>query len=106
MITESNIDNLYRITSNLSNRDYQNTLNNYKQHHKCIKYGSFSYSLSGETLEALEHYKLATLKNITKEQEEQVKAYLLKIKFFQPNLLTETNGNYEQWHNTKILQAN
>lgn len=101
MITELNKDNLYRITSNLSFKDYQIALNRYKQHHKTIRYADFSYSLSSETIEALEHYKTACQQDITADQEEQIKAYLLKIRFAYPNLWEQTNPNYEQWKSVK-----
>jgi hypothetical protein len=101
LITEANRDNLYRITSNLSYKDYQNALKSYKQYHKRIKYGDFSYSLSAETVEALEHYKTACQQEITADQEEAVKVYLLKIRFAYPDLWEQTNPNYEQWNRNR-----
>ena len=101
MITEKNIDNLYRITSNLSFRDYKNSLESYRQHHKRIKWGDFSYSLSGETLEARDYYGMACNHDVTREQEEAIKAYLLKIRYSQPELMEGTNPNYEQWKRVK-----
>ena len=101
MITTNNVDTLYKITSNLSYSDYQSALNSYKQHHKKIGSGDFSYFLSGETLEARDYYGMACGRNITVEQEEQIKAYLLKVRFSRPDLIEKTNGNYEQWKRAK-----
>jgi len=101
MITEQNKDNLYRITSNLSFSDYQIALNRYKQHHKNIRYADFSYSLSSETIEAKEFYGMACKQDITIDQEEEIKAYLLKIRLAYPDLWEQTNPNYEQWKSVK-----
>ena len=101
MITANNIDMLYKIASNLSAADYQSALNSYKQHRTKIRFGDFSYSLSGETLEARDYYGIACGRNITVEQEEQIKAYLLKVRFSRPDLIEKTNGNYEQWKRAK-----
>jgi len=103
MITENNIDNLYRITSNLSFKDYTDQLTAHKKNHNGRIRTDFSYSLSGETLEALEQYKTACKSDITQEEEEIIKAYLLKIRFAYPKLWEGTNPNYEQW---KRIKAN
>ena len=101
MITDKNIDNLYRISSNLSFQCFKYT----NPHPKMTKHGvKFkSYMISEEQREAQHYYTLAAgyEGEITREQEGQIKAYLLRIKFAQPELLTQTNGNYEQWHNFK-----
>ena len=101
MITANNIDTLYKITSNLSYDDYQSALNSYKLHHKTIGAGGFSCSLSDDTKEARDYYGIACQRDITTEQEEAVKAYLLKIRFSRPDLIEKTNGNYEQWKRAK-----
>jgi len=103
MITESNKDNLYRITSNLSFKDYQSAVNSYKLLNKSIKWGKFSYSLSSETKEALEYYKTACKQDITADQEEEIKAYLLKIRLVYSDLWEQTNDNYEQWKRVKTV---
>ena len=97
MITEKNIDNLYRITSNFSYRDYMAVNSNNKTKH--VK----PYSLSDDTKEALNLLKIAQKpqQDITQNEEEQIKAYLLKIKLVYPELLEQTNGNYEQWKAAK-----
>lgn len=98
MITKSNIDNLYKIVSNLSFSDYEMARGRLKvKKDKFKMFKDFSYSLSGETLDALEIYKLACKNNISKQDKERVKAFLLKVKIVQPYLLERTNGNYEQW---------
>ena len=88
MITQSNIDNLYKITSNLAMQDYlrmnprdRNGKPKYKEHRQ--------YSLSTETLEAQELYAIATKceQDITQAEKEKIKAYLLKIKLVRPELL-------------------
>jgi len=101
MITENNIDNLYRITSNLSFKDYTDQLNAHKKQNKGRVRTDFSYSLSSETLEALEMYKTACKQDITTDQEEEIKTYLLKIRFAYPQLWEQTNGNYGQWKRVK-----
>ena len=102
MITEKNIDNLYRISSNLSFQCFKYA----NPHPKMTKHGvKFKpYMISEEQREAQHYYSLAAgyEGKITKEQEEEIKAYLLKIKFTRPELLEQTNGNYEQWKRVKI----
>lgn len=94
MITQNNIDNLYKIASNLSMKDYlrmnpkKRSVNGYPKH--------VPYSLSGETIQATEHLKTAQKQEITREEEEEIKAYLLKIKLIQPELLAE-NSNFLKW---------
>ena len=98
MITQNNIDNLYKISSNLAKKDYlamnpknKNGMSKYKKHRP--------YSLSDETIEATELLKIAyKLSKVTKEEEEQIKSYLLKIKMIMPDLLEE-NSNFRQWKN-------
>ena len=101
MITEQNKDNLYRITSNLSFKDYEQA----KEKFGKISFNSrkkFTYNLSDMTIEALDYYKIACKHDITQEEIETVKAYLLKIRFAYPELWEETNPNYEQWKSAKI----
>ena len=97
MITEKNIDNLYRISSNLSFRDFLQV----NHHPKMTKNGVVfkPYRVSEEQREAQHYYSIAAgyEGTITREQEEEVKAYLLKIKLARPELLEQTNENYEQW---------
>lgn len=98
MITQSNIDNLYKISSNLAMKDYlimnptkSDNTPRYKKHRP--------YSLSDETIEATELLKIAYKRtDATREEEEQIKAYLLKIQFVQPELLEE-NNSFRQWKN-------
>jgi len=101
MITKKNIDNLYKVSSNLSFQCFKYA----NPHPKMTKYGvKFKpYRLSEEQREAQHYYSIAAgyEGKITKEQEEQIKAYLLKIKLARPELLEQTNANYEQWKATK-----
>ena len=98
MITQTNIDNLYKISSNLSKKDYlsmnprdKNGKPKYKKHHP--------YGLSDETIEATELLKIAYKRTeVTREEEEQIKGYLLKIKMIMPELLEE-NAHFRQWKN-------
>ena len=93
MITSQNLQNLYNITANLAYKDYRamNPKGGKKR----------PYSLSGETREALELYALARTTDLSREDEEHIKAYLLKIKMGRPELLeprgrqihTETKSN-------------
>lgn len=92
MITEKNIDNLYRITSNLSYKDYKAGKITGRGLNK-----KMSYFLSDETKEARDMLGLAYKAEPTREEEEQVKAYLLRIRYTQPELLEQSNPNYEQW---------
>lgn len=94
MITQNNIDNLYRIASNLSMKDYlrmnpkKRSVSGYPKH--------VPYSLSDETREATELLKAAQKQEISINEEEQTKTYLLKIKLVQPELLNE-NSNFIKW---------
>ncbi len=99
MITQANIDNLYKISSNLAMKDYlqanprdTNGKPKYKKHRP--------YSLSDETIEVKNLYGIAIKpeQNITIEEEEQIKGYLLKIKLIMPELLEE-NASFKQWKN-------
>lgn len=98
MITQTNIDNLYKISSNLSMKDY--LIMNPKDKNGKPKYRTHRpYSLSDETIEATELLKIAYKEqDVTIEEEEQIKGYLLKIKMLYPELLEE-NANYRQWKN-------
>ena len=94
MITSQNLQNLYNITANLAYKDYRAMNPKGGKKHR-------PYSLSGETREALELYALARTTDLSREDEERIKAYLLKIKTGRPELLeprgrqihTETKSN-------------
>jgi len=94
MITSQNLQNLYNITANLAYKDYRAMNPKGGKTHR-------PYSLSGETREALELYALARTTDLSREDEERIKAYLLKIKMGRPSLLeprgrqihTETKSN-------------
>ena len=94
MITLQNLQNLYNITANLAYKDYRAMNPKGGKKHR-------PYSLSGETREALELYALARTTDLSREDEERIKAYLLKIKMGRPELLkprgrqihTETKSN-------------
>ena len=93
MITLNNISDLKTIVSNLSYKDYKQA---YEKSNRFLK-GKYTpagkerkfkgYSLSDDTLEAREYLLLANKNNITGEEIEQIKAYLLKIKLLDYNLL-------------------
>ena len=63
------------------------------------------YSLSDETREATKYYGMAIQKEISAEDEERIKAYLLKIMFTQPELLFD-NANYLQWKSANDIKNN
>lgn len=106
MITQGNIENLYKISSNLSMKDYLAV--NKPEKKRRDKNGNIKhvpYSLSDETREATDYYKMAMNKNINIEDEEKVKAYLLKIMFTQPELLYD-NPNYLKWKSASNYKNN
>jgi len=79
---------LYNITANLSYRDYYNA--NFNKNGKRKSKKHIPYSLSQETLDALEIYKMVYGKQseqITEEQEDQIKGYLLPIRTHRRELL-------------------
>lgn len=79
MITENNIKRLDDLIKKYAMQDYLRA--NPKKKDGRLKYKTYHpYSLSSETNEAREMYALARKKDITKEEEETVKAYLLKHK--------------------------
>jgi hypothetical protein len=94
MITSQNLQNLYNITANLAYKDYRAMNPKGGKKHR-------PYSLSGETREALELYALARTTDLSREDEERIKAYLFKIIMGRPELLeprgrqihTETKSN-------------
>lgn len=94
MITPQNQQNLYNITANLAYKDYRAMNPKGGKKHR-------PYSLSGETREALELYALARTTDLSREDEERIKAYLFKIIMGRPELLeprdrqihTETKGD-------------
>lgn len=90
---------LYNITSNLAYEDYYkaNFYSNGKR--KSKKY--IPYSLSEETEEALEMYKMIYGKNpetITQEQEEKIKAFLIEYRTCKTKYL-EDRGGQEYYKN-------
>ena len=99
MITQKNIDNLYRIASNLSLKDYRaaNPTSNGKPVYRTHK----PYGLSGETKEATELLKMASKSEVTREEEETIKGYLLKIRRVLPDLMND-NASYLQWKRVTI----
>lgn len=97
MITQNSIDNLYKISSNLSMKDYR-AMNPIKKDNTPKYKKHRPYSLSDETIKATELLKIASKQEVTREEEEQIKAYLLKIKLTRPHLLEE-NSNFRQWKN-------
>lgn len=103
MIVQNNIDNLYKISSNLSMKDYlqMNPIKNGKKVYKKHR----PYSLSDETIEAKNLYGIAIKSEVTIQEEEQIKGYLLKIRIVQPELLEE-NANYRQWKNASNYWLN
>lgn len=87
---------LYNIIANLSMNDYMQS--NYRNG-KRINKKHIPYSLSSETLEAKEYYHIVyTAKeesNITAEQEESIKAYLLPFRTFRTEFIQDRGGlNY------------
>ena len=85
-------NDLYNIVSNLAYQDYYR-----KNHHpngKRKKKKHNPYCLSCETEEALEIYTVACkeTEEITREEEEKIKAYLVKFRFYRPEYLNPTKG--------------
>lgn len=85
MITSHNQQNLYNITANLAYKDYRAMNPKGGKKHR-------PYSLSGETREALELYALARTTDLSREDEERIKAYLFKIIMGRPELLKPRGG--------------
>lgn len=93
MITSTNIENLKTIVSNLAYKDYKNA---YQKSDRYLK-GKYTpsgkerkfkgYSLSDETTEANELLQLTTKTNITHDEVESIKGYLLRIKLIRDFLL-------------------
>lgn len=73
MITEKNIERLDNLVKKYAMQDYKRAAPHWARRHR-------SYTLSPLTNEAREMLQLARKENITKEEEETVKAYLLKKK--------------------------
>ena len=73
MITEENIKRLDNLVKKYAFQDYKRSNPHMKTRHN-------PYTLSPLTNEAREMLRLARKENITKEEEEEVKAYLLKKK--------------------------
>ena len=83
MIVKNNIINLNNILGNLSFDCYYNV--NYKNGKRKYKYNQ-SYSLNDEALKCLELLKIANKNDITIDEEEEIKAFLLRYKLL--------NGSY------------
>ena len=93
MITNNNIKDLEKITSSLSFIDY---VRDYKNSNR-YKLGAFTplgkqrkvtrTSLSSDTMEAYNILVLSSRKNISIEQETEIKRYLLNVKFDSRDLL-------------------
>lgn len=83
MVTQSNRKFLSELVARLAFHDYYqaNQENLKKPLRKDGTRPYTPYSLSDETLEAQEMYERACKLNPTKEDEEAVKAYILKAKF-------------------------
>lgn len=80
-ITDSNKKFLYDLTAARSMDDFIKTNPDFKPFTKTGKpRQAKSYSLSDKTLEALEMYKTAIKKDITEDEIETVKAFILKNK--------------------------
>lgn len=75
MITEENIKRLDDLVKKYAFQDFKRANPHMKMRHN-------PYTLSPLTNEAREMLNLARKENITKEEEEEVKAYLLKKKMF------------------------
>ena len=73
MITKENIKRLDNLVKKYAFQDYKRANPHMKTRHN-------PYTLSPLTNEAREMLRLARKENITKEEEEEVKAYLLKKK--------------------------
>lgn len=73
MITKENIKRLDNLVKKYAFQDYKRSNPHMKTRHN-------PYTLSPLTNEAREMLRLARKENITKEEEEEVKAYLLKKK--------------------------
>lgn len=92
MITQNNIKNLYNIAANLAFIDYRiaNPKGKYKKRHPS---GS-----SYDQEEAQEYYELALKReNISRDEEEIVKAYLLRIRRTREDLLAD-NREFASTH--------
>jgi len=87
-------EQLYNITSNLAYQDYSRT--NYHPNNKRKSKKHIPYSLSDETERALEMYKIICKRaeEITKEEEEKLKAFLLTYKLLQPDYLKKAGGKF------------
>lgn len=87
MITDKNIKNLNNIIGNLSYDEYYKA--NYKNGKKYKKHRQ--YSLTDEIEKALELLRLTANENIKIEDEEKVKAFLLKYKITNEIYLLDHN---------------
>lgn len=85
---------LYNIISNHAYNDYRQA--NFTSTGKRKSYKHIPYSLGYDTLQAMEIYSLVFGKNpedITAEQEEQIKAFLLPYRIHRREYLQDRGGN-------------
>lgn len=86
---------LYNIVANLAKKDYIKA--NYHKNGKRKSKKCIPYTLSQETKEAKKYYDIVFFANnpsdITAEQEEEIKAYLLLQRFYNPTYLNDAGGN-------------
>lgn len=88
MITKSNQQTLYNITTNLAFLDWYKVNKNHNVYtSKGNRRGYKQYSLSAATLEAREIYAISLKQEYTLEDETQVKAYIHKIRRIKPELM-------------------
>ncbi len=80
MITENNIKRLENIVAHFAMEDYKRANPKKKIDRKTGLTIHNPYSLSPQTNEAREILKLSRKENISQDEEETVKAYLLKMK--------------------------
>lgn len=93
-------EELYNIYSNLSMRDFLQV--NYKSGNKSKKH--IPYSLSQDTIESLEIYKIACKDEITQIEEEKIKGYLLPIRILRSHLLKIQDFEVICKNNFKIIE--
>ena len=102
-ILKAKID-LYNIISNFAMKDYLNT--NYKNGKKISKKDK-PYSLSLETLEAKKFYNMLCFCNdsndITPEQEEEIKGYLLSFRTHRTEYIKDVGGN--EYYKNSITES-
>jgi hypothetical protein len=96
---------LYNISANMARQDYLQA--NYRNG-KRISKKHIPYSLSQETETAQEYYKMVYGKQpeeITAEQEEDIKAYLLMFRCYRTEYLKENGGTDYYKNSLKELEV-